>query len=60
MKKIEIVGKTGKIEIVIKGKLNFQIFKNWGIQIFPIKREGLVKLGELFLKRWGIIYFHTN
>ena len=51
MKKIEIVGKTGKIEIVIKGKLNFQIFKNWGIQIFPIKREGLVKLGELFLKR---------
>ena len=32
-----------------------------GVQIFPIKMEGLVKeVGLFFKKGWGITYFHTN
>ena len=40
--------------------------KGEGIQIFPLKRDGLVKIGKLFLNkkegggRGGITYFHTN
>ena len=60
MKKIEIVGKMGKIEIVIKAELNFQNFLKLENSDFSHKKGRVGKIGELFLKRWGITYFHTN
>ena len=43
------------------GWLSFQNFRKRGVQIFPIKMDGLVKQVGLFFKKGGsITYFHAN